>query len=65
MQITNEKLIKKIVQIAKNTIDEIDFDEKIYNMWINYDVTDDQADLLDRAKICGPATIANTFGDCL
>ena len=65
MTITNKNLIKKIVSSANNSLDEIQYSELLYKLWVKFNVTDEQAELLQRAKNCGPDRVANTLGDCL
>jgi len=65
MKISTKKLLKKVIEDAQTCFDEVDFAEKMYNLWVDFDVTDEQTNVLERAKNCGPARVANTNGECL
>ena len=58
-------LIETVTKVANTTLDEIDYYEGLYNIWINNDLNDKQLEILERAKVCGPNRVANTKGNCL
>ena len=65
MEINDNDLIKKIVRASRPVQDDITYAEKMYGLWLKYNVTDNQAEMLSRAKLCGPDAVSNSNGSCI